>query len=945
MSAFGAGVDAVKEFFGADELFSKEDLAKLYTRDLPSFAAKLPYNGFDSETGTFILEDGVSRALSFTIETISTEGRSTEYLCQMREMLEDLYMAFDAKGDSEGQWVIQEFIYDDSSVESIMTRMEDYVAPIAKGTQFTNEYLKMVRHHLEGLRAVDGGIFTDKEVTGEKWGLKLLKTKYIIYRRVVPSESRLIDSGKYDPAREVNQVFESLKMKFNQAGVSVVRDSFNDIYAWLFAFFNPQPDTVGFKTKADYYKAMTKPDPEIISGQISESLLVDFPKSSIEDNCWYFNGKPTRFLRFGGLRQAPRIGQLTGEVASGAAGSTTVRCMSDSMPKGTVLTKTVVITTQSEFELRMQKVMKSSNGATAESERKLADLQAMRNSEAGARMKVLVTMGAYISGDDLDELDESQRRVITAMNNNNVVLYKDDVDSLGLNAFLVHLPMNFHPLEDKKRYYLRSMLAQHSANLSFAFGRSEGSGNPVIFGFNRGGSPMFVDPFNPEEKSKNSMGYVVGGPGSGKSVSLCNIAYSILGMKRHRLFIVEYGNSFSVAAQDWRAKGLSVKEMVLSKGNCPSVAPFASIDRVLDDEDIDKHVGDVNSEEVSASNDEDESAIDHGGVDTLGELELLAFLMITGSDPKERERYNKGDQSLVRKVLIETARRNRDAGLSEGLGKAKPTITQDVIDTFRLMAKEPEMSPRQKEVLMEMGQAMEGYTTGFAGQLFNRPGEEWPDVDVTLINLATLSAESNRPLLNTFYTSFSQMITALGESTQYDERDVVFMTDEAHLLLSNDMLSQLIVRQVKTARKLGISCILASQNVSDCSGEAEKLLSMLEWFYCLNTTVSEARLVAKYRELSDEKVDMIVSTTKQARAYTEGVIISDKNEYLMRFVPPSLMLAVAMTESAEKAERMSLQKEHSLSCELEAAYMVASKLDKARGIPGVLEFPGLESES
>ncbi|MFA0698231.1 hypothetical protein, partial [Vibrio sp. 10N.222.49.C9] len=145
--------------------------------------------------------------------------------------------------------------------------------------------------------------------------------------------------------------------------------------------------------------------------------------------------------------------QLTGEVASGAAGSTTVRCMSDSMPKGTVLTKTVVITTQSEFELRMQKVMKSSNGATAESERKLADLQAMRNSEAGARMKVLVTMGAYISGDDLDELDESQRRVITAMNNNNVVLYKDDVDSLGLNVFLVHLPMNFHPLEDKKRYY------------------------------------------------------------------------------------------------------------------------------------------------------------------------------------------------------------------------------------------------------------------------------------------------------------------------------------------------------------------------------------------------------------------------------------------------------------------------------------------------------------
>ncbi|MNC83014.1 hypothetical protein D3C75_1367860 [compost metagenome] len=48
-------------------------------------------------------------------------------------------------------------------------------------------------------------------------------------------------------------------------------------------------------------------------------------------------------------------------------------------------------------------------------------------------------------------------------------------------------------------------------------------------------------------------------------------------------------------------------------------------------------------------------------------------------------------------------------------------------------------------------------------------------------------------------------------------------------------------------------------------------------------------------------------------------------------VPPSLYLALAMTEPEEKAERWSLMQEHRCS-ELDAAYRVAARIDSARGI-------------
>ena len=75
----------------------------------------------------------------------------------------------------------------------------------------------------------------------------------------------------------------------------------------------------------------------------------------------------------------------------------------------------------------------------------------------------------------------------------------------------------------------------------------------------------------------------------------------------------------------------------------------------------------------------------------------------------------------------------------------------------------------------------------------------------------------------------------------------------------------------------------------------------------------------------------MLSARKEAGKFTEGVILSKSMELLFRAVPPSLYLALAMTEPEEKAERYQLMQQFGIS-ELDAAFKIAEKIDRARGI-------------
>ncbi len=69
---------------------------------------------------------------------------------------------------------------------------------------------------------------------------------------------------------------------------------------------------------------------------------------------------------------------------------------------------------------------------------------------------------------------------------------------------------------------------------------------------------------------------------------------------------------------------------------------------------------------------------------------------------------------------------------------------------------------------------------------------------------------------------------------------------------------------------------------------------------------------------------MLLSANKAKHCYTEGVVLASRIEALFRAVPPSLYLALGMTEKEEKAQRRALMNEYGIS-ELGGAKRVAGR--------------------
>ena len=101
----------------------------------------------------------------------------------------------------------------------------------------------------------------------------------------------------------------------------------------------------------------------------------------------------------------------------------------------------------------------------------------------------------------------------------------------------------------------------------------------------------------------------------------------------------------------------------------------------------------------------------------------------------------------------------------------------------------------------------------------------------------------------------------------------------------------------------------------------------------------EVEKISRFRELTPAQKALMLSARKESGKYTEGVLLSKSMEVLFRAVPPSLYLALAMTESEEKKERYDIMQSQGVS-EIDAAIKIAARIDRLRGIePHVVTFP------
>ena len=480
--------------------------------------------------------------------------------------------------------------------------------------------------------------------------------------------------------------------------------------------------------------------------------------------------------------------------------------------------------------------------------------------------------------------------------------------------------MCFNPTLDKKNWYTRLTFVQHMANMLPVFGRDTGTGHPGFTFFNRGGAPLTFDPLNSADRSKNAHLVLFGPTGSGKSATLNSLFAQLMAIHRPRLFIAEAGNSFGLFADYCAELELSVNKISIKPGCGISLAPFADAYKLIeapvknvDESELSER---IEVEEMDDSDAEEER-------DILGELEIVARLMVTGGEAKEEARLERADRGMMREAIL--------AGARKAWNEDRQMITADLQDAFYAFAKDESRPEVRRARAQNMGESLGVFMQGFLGELFNRPGQNWPEADVTLIDLGTLAREGYEAPLAVAYTSLVNTINNIAERDQFLDREIVFPTDEAHMITTNPLLAPYVVKVVKMWRKLGAWLWLATQNLEDFPATAKKMLNMIEWWLCLVMPPEEVEEIARFKKLTAEQKAMLLSATKTPRCYTEGVVLASRIEALFRAVPPSLYLALGMTEKDEKAARRALMVEHGIS-ELDAAKQIAYQLDIARGI-------------
>ena len=147
----------------------------------PSFVELLPWVEFLPESKSMLLEDGQSVAAFYELVPLGTEGREPGWLAHARDALENaLQDSFDEL--DENPWVLQLYAQDEPSFDQYMQTLRDYVQPRARGSAFTEFYLRFFGHHLRAV-AKPGGLFEDTVVTRLRWRGQTRRVRMVVYRR------------------------------------------------------------------------------------------------------------------------------------------------------------------------------------------------------------------------------------------------------------------------------------------------------------------------------------------------------------------------------------------------------------------------------------------------------------------------------------------------------------------------------------------------------------------------------------------------------------------------------------------------------------------------------------------------------------------------------------------------------------------------------------------
>ncbi|EPH1424346.1 conjugative transfer ATPase [Klebsiella aerogenes] len=881
----------------------------------PSIVDYLPWAEFLDREQCILLDDGVSVGAVFDITPVATEGRTDDRLEQMRDTVEDaLQDSFDEH--DENPWVVQFFCQDENNVDAYLDRLRGYIKPHAQGSQLSESWLKETERHLRGIARPEG-LFKDTLITDQPWRGQQRRTRMVVYRWIGKS-----NHDPMPPIAMLNQTCERVTGALNGAGVVCVRQNGGQVHDWLLRHFNPSPEWVDkgvLYRDAAYFDRRDTPEGAMpVQNDFAETLLFTPPVSDPDQGVWWFDNQAHCAIPVEKLRRPPEPGTITGEMKRGEK---KINALMDMFPEGTMLCMTIVVQPQDTLENDFNKLSKNAVGENTESGRVRQDVAQVKEYLGNRHKLYRAGITFLLRAGDLTTLNHKRVELTNVLLGAGLQPVRPEFDVAPLNTYLRALPMCFNPETDKKHWYTRLTWVQHLAGLLPVTGRETGTGNPGLSFFNRGGDILTVDPLNKHDRSQNAHMLYFGPTGAGKSATLCATLTQTMAVHRPRLFVAEAGNSFGLLADYFESQGLTVNKVSIKPGSGVSLPPFSFAHKLIE-ELSSLELDESELRDIDADDDDEDKR------DYLGEMEISARMMITGGDQKEEAELKRADRAMIREALLMAAKSAFDEQrqmLPSDLQNALYAISNDSANEKR--------NPQRRAKAAEMAEALGMFTQAgsFEAELFNREGSLWPEADVTLIDLGHLAREGYEAQMALTMVSLTNTINNIAERDQYSERDIVFAVDEAHIVTVNPLLAPYMTKIVKMWRKLGAWLWLATQNLKDFPDIAEKMLNMAEWWVCLTMPPEEVNDIARFKALTEEQKAVLLSASKLSGCYTEGVVLSKKLEALFRAVPPSLYLALGMTEKEEKAERRALMQEFGCS-ELDAARRVAQKLDRLRGL-------------
>lgn len=908
------------------------DLRRAYKQRSP-IAGYLPWLDV-IEDDKLLLEDGRSVAAVFELQPVPTEARSKEFMLQQRNQIRDLITGtFEELNQSP--WVVTTYSWlDSASFHAIVDRVREHAIHVhaqrdVKIDKYTEYFIDTVfSDHIEDM-ARKGGLFTDPLANDRNWGGSRRKSYIVFYRRHSGASSR---RKGMSPERELDAQCDRVNQMLKAAGLNGRRLKGEAIRDWLFRWFNPRPKQTNGDTEA-WLKlnpyAHTEDD-KTAEYDLSNDVMTRDVRSDDKTRCWYFDGMPHTILSIEQMSHAPKIGQLSAEryvseeEVSGA--NARITCLIDELPEGSLIITNFVVKTQSAVRKHLEKLAKNSKGDTPEATATREEVDHARAQIARGNKLYPYSIGIALRAADDDEMDNVIMQVETKLSANGLQVVDPEYDEIRLDRYIRFLPGAYDPALAQVEMRQRLVYAHHLANLLPVYGRSVGTGNPGLVAFNRGGEGFLCDPLYQGDRTKNGHLFLFGPTGAGKSATLVWMQMLYTAIHNPRWVVIEAGNSFNLLSEFFRQWGKSVVDIVLRPGVAPSIPPFKPALELIDNEGnlIQAHSvmeevleGEVELETATKEAD----SMDGAQRDILGEMLIIARLMVTGGETMEEARMSRSDVGLLKTAILNSAKAAKVA-------RKKDLLTEDVINALAaLKAEKPERAGR----IDEMVEAMGLFIDGFAGELFNRPGDELPDADYIRIEMGTLaSGGANKDKLSVAYISIVNQIIARAQRTQRDGRPTINLTDEAHVITTDKLLaSYLVVVSKLLGRRMGLWLWQATQNMKDYPDDAEKMLAMFEWWMCLFVDQGELANIERFKKLTSDQRTMLLSTTKAPRKYTEGVIMSDTVQGLFRIVPPGLCLALGQSEKEEKTARYKLMQQHGIT-ELEAAEKIGEMIAKGR---------------